>query len=488
MSIVLFTEESIRKLFGPEAAEDETIDRLKEYYFKSDVYDRIHNDLPLRILVGHKGIGKSATFKISYDENRAKKRIVLWIRPDDIMELCQDNINLLQMIRDWKNGLSKILFQKVLEGVGLKYEGIAGDALNLAGKLINRVTETFKKSIEEKISPDTVQTDIIKAYLASNKIYVYIDDLDRGWSGTSEGIQRISALLNAARDLTNDNPGLCIRISLRSDVYFLVRTSDESTDKIESSVIWYSWTQHQILCMLAKRIQAYKGIKLTDRQLLKMPQFRIAEFYNDVFDDRFYGSGKWSNIPTYKMLASMIRRRPRDLVKLCTLAARSAYENGHEKILTDDWMDNFDYYSQERIQDTVNEYKSELPDIERLLLGMKPSNRERHTSDEFIYSSEELFKKIQIIIGQRPFLFAKGTEATVPELATFLYKINFLVARKNLEGSAAINRRYFEEHKYLSNNFMDFGYKWEVHPAFRWALYPDAGQDIYSSLSIDNEI
>lgn len=241
--------------------------------------------------------------------------------------------------------------------------------------------------------------------------------------------------------------------------------------------------------MLAKRIQSYKGTTtLSDKQLLKYPQCVIAENFYDVFEERFHGEGKWSDIPTHKMLASMIRRRPRDLVKLCTLASRTAYENNHQKIQSDDWIDNFDYYSQERIQDTINEYKSELPEIERLLLGMKPSKKERRTSDEFIYSSEQLIEKIKVIQNNNPFLFAKGTKATPQELAAFMYKINFLVARKNIEGSKEIDRRYFEDNKYLSNRFIDFGYKWEVHPAFRWALYPDAGNDIFTSLAIDNEI
>ena len=254
---------------------------------------------------------------------------------------------------------------------------------------------------------EPIELGVIQNYLNKNRIYVYIDDLDRGWSGSSEGIKRISALLNAARDLTNDNPGLCIRISLRADVYFLVRTSDESTDKIE------------ILAMLAKRIASYEGKYLSDKQLLKLPQFRVAQFYDNVFEDRFYGQGKWADVPIHKVLASMIRRRPRDLVKLCTLAARSAYENDHEKISTDDWMDNFDYYSQERLQDTVNEYRSELPDIERLLLGMKPSNREKHTSEEFIYTSEELIHKIQGICERGAFEFAQERKASPQELAAF---------------------------------------------------------------------
>ena len=63
-----FSDEEIANLFGHEAAEDENPDRLKEYYFKNDVYDQITADLPLRLVVGHKGIGKSGVFKVAQQE------------------------------------------------------------------------------------------------------------------------------------------------------------------------------------------------------------------------------------------------------------------------------------------------------------------------------------------------------------------------------------------------------------------------------------
>ncbi|MBA4124488.1 MAG: hypothetical protein H0X72_18760 [Acidobacteria bacterium] len=66
--MIEFTDDNIQKLFGHEAAEDEDPERLKKYYFKSSIYDRIATDLPIRILVGHKGIGKSALFKIAKDQ------------------------------------------------------------------------------------------------------------------------------------------------------------------------------------------------------------------------------------------------------------------------------------------------------------------------------------------------------------------------------------------------------------------------------------
>ena len=38
---VNFSEDTIRSLFGHEAAEDETIGRLREYYVKTSLYDSL---------------------------------------------------------------------------------------------------------------------------------------------------------------------------------------------------------------------------------------------------------------------------------------------------------------------------------------------------------------------------------------------------------------------------------------------------------------
>ena len=65
-----FTDENIQKLFGFEDAESEPISRLKEYYLKRETHDRVLVDLPIRALVGHKGTGKSALFKVAISEER----------------------------------------------------------------------------------------------------------------------------------------------------------------------------------------------------------------------------------------------------------------------------------------------------------------------------------------------------------------------------------------------------------------------------------
>lgn len=201
-------------------------------------------------------------------------------------------------------------------------------------------------------------------------------------------------------------------------------------------------------------------------------------------EPKFTGMGKWENAPMYRILMSLIRKRPRDLVKLCTLAAKEAFARDASIIKTKDFESIFEEYSQGRIQDTINEYRSELPQIEQLVLNMKPNRRERTTSEGYVYKSADLLKKIESIQGSTGvFRFANSKIADKQELAVFLYKINFLTARKEAQ-DGGITRKYFEENRYLKSKFVDFGFDWEIHPAYRWALQPDTIGDIFRTLEL----
>lgn len=215
-----------------------------------------------------------------------------------------------------------------------------------------------------------------------------------------------------------------------------------------------------------------------------MYQDDLAKYLLPIMHGRFTGRGKWENAPTYRILMSLIRKRPRDLVKLCTLPARNAHQRKSNRIETIDFQAIFDEYSQGRIQDTINEYRSELPNIENLLMNMKPSRRERTTKEGFVYQTDGLLKKIGDIVEHGEFYFSNKKKADRKDLAAFLYKINFLTARK--ETPTGIERRYFEENRYLSSQFVDFGFEWEIHPAYRWALQLTQIEDYLPDLTADN--
>lgn len=481
--MIEFNEPNIQRLFGHEAAEDEDPARLKEYYFKSSVYQRIVTPLPLRILVGHKGIGKSALLKMAIMEDPQKGIVSVLVKPNDITDIAIDTSDFLHTVRNWQIGLFNIISEKVLDTFGIPYQ-LRKSPDGFRGSIVEFIVNTLI-DIKSGDYPSERKQAILQ-FIDSPKVAVYIDDLDRGWQGKRNDITRISALLNAVRDISNENRNVSFRIALRSDVYYLVRTSDESTDKIEGSVVWHTWTNHEIFVLLIKRIETFFNRTVDEGELAQLRSPKLAKYLSPIMESRFTGKGHWANAPTYKILMSLIRKRPRDLIKLCTLAARHAYLRKSSLIQSEDLEASFEEYSQGRIQDTANEYRTELPDIERLVMNMRPNKKERTTKEGYVYRTDELLSKLGNIMEQGKFVFANQKEADRKDLATFLYKINFITARKEKDDGSIV-RKYFEENRYLYSQFVDFGFDWEIHPAYRWALQPTDINDYFPKLSADDD-
>ena len=234
--------------------------------------------------------------------------------------------------------------------------------------------------------------------------------------------------------------------------------------------------------MLIKRIETFFGNQFNEEELLKTKQKDFQGSLDTVFESRFNGRGHWENAPMYRVLTSLIRKRPRDLVKLCTLAAREASTRNHCKVMTNDLEAIFSNYSNDRLTDTGNEYQSEFPKVKELLLKMKPSRQEIKDGHPCKYSKAQLLKKLKDVISMSNFVLANGNVAREEDLAAFLYKINFITARKEVNGE--IQRIYYDENQYIHNTFTDFGYDYEIHPAYRWALQPDSVQSLFEQIEL----
>src|SRR5690348_5910758 len=108
--MVAFTDETIQRLFGVEDAENEEPARLKEYFFRNKAYENLTSNLPIRLLIGHKGTGKSALLKVAYTEDQENNILSLWLRPDDVRgavpDLTKGDLN--SRIDAWKRGLTQL--------------------------------------------------------------------------------------------------------------------------------------------------------------------------------------------------------------------------------------------------------------------------------------------------------------------------------------------------------------------------------------------
>jgi len=165
MNKVTFDEEQISQLFGHEAAENEVPDRLRQYYFKSQTFDQVTADLPLRVLVGHKGIGKSALFQIAIHEDRQANDLPVEVRPDDVEGIAADSTNLLQQIAAWKEGLRQIVQQKVLDNFDIDGGPLAVSAARVGGKILAFLAETLKPLLEERANLEPTKKAVLQSFL-----------------------------------------------------------------------------------------------------------------------------------------------------------------------------------------------------------------------------------------------------------------------------------------------------------------------------------
>lgn len=113
---------------------------------------------------------------------------------------------------------------------------------------------------------------------------------------------------------------------------------------------------------------------------------------------------------------------------------------------------------------------------------MKPSQKELALGYSCLFSRQQLIKKLENILSMSYFSFKDGKEVTPKNLAAFLYKINFITARKNVDGE--ILRVYYDENQYIYNDFADFGYSYEIHPAYRWALQPSNIDNLFNEIEL----
>lgn len=474
-----FDDETILALFGAQAAEDEDPDRLRSYFVKNKTYERVKSNIPLRLIVGHKGIGKSALLKIAYLEDKEDDVLALWLQPNDIAKSWSVNGTFVERVEAIKRNLLGIIADKSL--AELKIFGKSIENRPLFSSATHFISYLTSKIRNEDFG--TLEANIAKRFLDKKLVRIYIDDIDRGWAATRRDIENISALINAARDLTNEDKSIHCRIGIRTDAYNLVRAHDESGDKFEPYVVTINWKNHDILVVMAKRISNYFGNEVDIDRLSKLSQKEISKHFQPIIVEKFDGAGHWANRPIHNVLLSLTRQRPRDLIKLLGGAASFADAKGHNVIYTTDLTDSFPEYSKGRVADLISEFRSELPEIERVIYSMRPTKKEfKEKSKKFLYTNEELIKKLNSISVNQNIHFKNGRKTTGQSLSEFLFKIDFVVARRDTEGG--IERYYYQEHPKLQSNFVDFGFAWEVHPAYRWALDPVQIGEIFANLEI----
>ena len=506
----IFKKENRLKLFGHEDAGKEKNDRLQSYYYKTQQYEDILSDINLQIIVGEKGTGKSALLKIAYIESVSNKITPVWIRLDDLSELYHTILtssDLYELKSIWKKSISKLVAMKLAAEIhctaGEDYERALSWAYSYGYASRDFISDLFNrlKPIHEKyISSITTYEDggergVFERMMKNNTVRIFMDDFDLNWKGNSNDILKIKSLLLALSDLCSDIDGLSVRIALRTDVYEMIR-NEEFSDKFESSIIKCQWNNNEIISVLCKRICAYFKLDSTSFDNASSTKNNYIQYLNYVFEERFsHYTRCWNDAPIYRVIFSLIRRKPRDMVKLCLSVSEQAYSQKLNKINDTCFLNILESYSQERLKDLVNEYRNQLPSIQSLLIKMAPTKEEakNKSSQRYVYTTDQLINKIKNIQSNLNIkIYQAEFQQLMParplEIAHFLYKIGFITGRSQSSSSVKISRVYYNESPYLlMPTTSDGGYAWEIHPAYRGALAMSNNDSWETTLDVDDE-
>jgi hypothetical protein len=113
-----FDDTTIESIFGADDAENENPQRFKEYFYKNRAFESLTAALPVRILVGHKGVGKSALLRKAFMEDEENGVISIWLRPNDIVHIkaqASGHNDFIMKIEAWKRGLLIEIVRHVFE-------------------------------------------------------------------------------------------------------------------------------------------------------------------------------------------------------------------------------------------------------------------------------------------------------------------------------------------------------------------------------------
>ncbi|HHQ4675879.1 TPA: P-loop ATPase, Sll1717 family [Aeromonas veronii] len=471
-------------VFGNDAGEDESPERLSSYFIDKPQFRAFFNSKNrFGIVRARKGMGKSAMLsKFGWDKGQEdKKSIVIFVTGSDLLSFGKfEDTDHLKLQNEWKKALSARINLELANHIGFAWKDeqlalveaaeLSGyKGRNLVGSLISRI-KTKHIPIEIKTASAPHSDALLERYMHENNeisVYLLIDDIDSTFSTDEIQKARVSSFFSACRAITRDIQGVVIRASVRSDVWTTIRYN-EDLDKCEQYITDITWTTTELEKIISNKILSFIKRNHTDYDISWTVDKNRKDIIELVFNKRIsWGKTK---VSPYMPLRILGAKRPRWMTQLCRLSSRAAYDRDMKRVSIQDVNYIMKDFGRLRVNDIYKEHSHQFIHLQKLI--------EAFSGGGSSYTTNDLLDKIKNSFTQK-FLnvIDVGNVDGVPfkseiQLAHLLFKIGFIHNRTiPALNSPPVFVDYQERPELLSDPSEDYSIlEWEIHPSYRSIL------------------
>ena len=471
---------------GAPSAERDISQGLADYFVESQAFRRVAEG-PKRIVLGNRGTGKSAIFKVIAERKLKAKLPVIELAPENYSYEMLTTILKGESEGSWaKHGAYAVAWKYLIYVLVMK--AVAGDATKIkkdasgrikrylrdnhageAGSKLGALISYLKRMEGFKVGPveASVKTrelermykldelapllEDLKEALKAKPVVVFVDELDQGWDASEDAKAFVSGLFQACAKLNELSPHLHVYMSLRQELYDSIPALYEDAQKARDLIEVISWDEPSLLELVANRIR------------YSVPALRSlsdAECWAAVFAETLQYRGSKS----FNYIVDRTLYRPREVIEFGTRAIESAQDSGAFPIDYATLSESEVSYSRGRMQDIAAEYRFQYPGLLSVfeVFRGRVYLLDRGTLQDIC---------LELAIGELPtdeatHAWLAGAEPDV--VIDALWRVGFLRARA--VGGIKARRRsgssYLGPHQIGNLNLQNIT-QFQVHPMFR---------------------
>lgn len=367
--------------FGKPAAERD-LDHLTSYFIESGTYSRLANGNK-RFLLGNRGSGKSAVFKMIAQREKLAGNVVLELAPEDYSYQMLSDILAKETEGAWaKSGayaaawkyvililvMKKLMKlprhkerwsveeKKMFRYMANNHANVAEQPLDILISYVRRLEGLkigqYEAGIKSRELTRLYKLEEVEPFIPvlvnmcrRTQVNVFVDELDQGWDASEDAKAFVAGLFQACTSLNQLSPKFRVFVSLRQELYDNIPALYDDTQKYRDLFETISWGPDDLWTMMVQRIQHY------------VPELKYAEAgeaWLAVFERR----------ESFRYMLDRSLYRPRELIVYATEALDLARTAKRKIPITHDTVQAVETaFSTERMRDLAAEYRWQYPGL-----------------------------------------------------------------------------------------------------------------------------